>query len=119
MLLKSDFEFKNRGLVENDYEMGKSIGKGSFGKVDKVYHKITRQIRACKTIEKQGLDMERFKCEINSLTKLDHPNVVRMHEYFESRHHYYIITELCIGEELFEMVRRKTPSETNTAKIFK
>ena len=101
MLLKSEISFKNQGKVQDFYEMGKNIGQGSFGTVDKVFHSMTGQLRACKTISKKGLDMDIFAPELEALQKLDHPNVVRLHEYFESENNFYLITEYCIGQELF------------------
>lgn len=31
--------------------------------------------------------------EINILSKLDHPNIVKMYEYFQDEKRYYIVTE--------------------------
>jgi len=119
MLLKSEISFKNPGKIQNFYEMGKNIGEGSFGIVDRVFHSITGQLRACKTISKKGLDMEIFEPELEALQKLDHPNVVRLHEYFESENNFYLITEYCIGQELFNLCRQRKLKECEALKIFK
>lgn len=51
---------------------------------------------------------------------LDHPNVLRIHEYFESTNNYYIITELCSGKSLNKLILESgTLSEKDSAKIFK
>lgn len=91
--------------------MGKNIGKGSFGTVDKVFHSTTGQLRACKTISKNNLDMSIFGLELEALQRLDHPNVVRLHEYFESENNFYLITEYCLGQELFHLCRQRTLKE--------
>ena len=39
---------------------------------------------------------------------LDHPNVVSLVEFSESRQYYYIVLELCPGGELFHQIVRLT-----------
>ena len=45
-----------------------------------------------------------FKYEISILKKLDHPNIIKLYEIFEDASRYYLITELCKGGELFDLV---------------
>ena len=42
--------------------------------------------------------------EINVLKGLDHPNIVKMYEFFEDEKRYYIVTEICKGGELFDEI---------------
>ena len=35
--------------------------------------------------------------EIEILKKLDHPNIVKVVDFFEDKSHMFIITELCTG----------------------
>jgi serine/threonine protein kinase len=42
------------------------------------------------------------------MRNLDHPNIVRLIDFFESSEFYYIILELCTGGELFNQVVRLT-----------
>jgi len=35
---------------------------------------------------------------------VDHPNVLKMYEYFEDRKNIYLVTELCKGGELFDKI---------------
>ena len=39
--------------------------------------------------------------EFAMLRKLDHPNIVKVFEFYEAKGHWYLITELCQGGELF------------------
>ena len=58
--------------------------------------------------------------EFNNLRSLDHPNIVKIHEYFEDRDKCYIITEILKGGELFdEITRRNRFSENDAAMIMK
>lgn len=45
--------------------------------------------------------------EIFLMKRLDHPNVIKIHEYFEDRERLYIIMELCKGGELFNQINAK------------
>lgn len=39
---------------------------------------------------------------------LDHPNIIKIYEYFQDKDKIFIVTELCTGGELFdEMSNRK------------
>ena len=54
--------------------------------------------------------------EINILKELDHPNIVKIFEYYEDKQNYYIVTEICRGGELFdEIVERGKFSESDAA----
>ena len=64
--------------------------------------------------------MERFKQEILILQTLDHPNVLRLYEYFEDDKNVYLVTEACKGGELFDrIIENEFFSEQEAAKIFK
>ena len=36
------------------------------------------------------------------MTNLDHPNVVKIFEYYQDKDNFYIVTELCSGGELYD-----------------
>lgn len=46
--------------------------------------------------------------EVQIMRQLDHPNIVRLIEFSESRQYYYIILELAPGGELFHQIVRLT-----------
>ena len=46
--------------------------------------------------------------EVSIMRNLDHPNIVQLVEFSESRQYYYIILELCPGGELFHQIVRLT-----------
>lgn len=49
----------------------------------------------------------RLKYEIDILKNLDHPNIVKLYEVFEDKTYIYLITELCSGGELFDVIVEK------------
>ena len=42
--------------------------------------------------------------EINILKTLDHPNIMKIYEYYVSNNHIYIVSEYFSGGELFDKI---------------
>ncbi|KAF4693439.1 hypothetical protein FOZ60_010857 [Perkinsus olseni] len=63
----------------------KLSGRGSFGVVHKVVHKESDQLRVCKTVDKSksSVPLAQLEEEIKIISQLDHPNVIKIYEYFE------------------------------------
>jgi calcium-dependent protein kinase len=58
--------------------------------------------------------------EINILRGLDHPNIVKIFEYFEDEKRFYIVTEHIQGVELFDqIIARGKFSERDAAVLLK
>jgi calcium-dependent protein kinase len=58
---------------------------GAYGEVRKCLHKETKALRAVKIINKKYLaEEEKAKLlnEIDILKKLDHPNILKLYEFF-------------------------------------
>eukprot|EP00928_Gymnodinium_smaydae_P046375 TRINITY_DN30893_c0_g1_i1.p1 TRINITY_DN30893_c0_g1~~TRINITY_DN30893_c0_g1_i1.p1 ORF type:complete len:678 (-),score=155.07 TRINITY_DN30893_c0_g1_i1:59-2092(-) len=103
----SQFVFRNEQPLDDVYELGAKLGEGSFGKVYRVEHRISGQQRVCKTISKAsaGMPMEQILQEIENMAVLDHPNVVRVYEYFEDEKTISQIMEPCNGGELHDTIQ--------------
>ncbi|KAL4497962.1 hypothetical protein ABPG72_014819 [Tetrahymena utriculariae] len=50
------------------------------------------------------MQREEFIQEIDILKTLDHPNILKIYEFYEDNRYLYIITELCNGRELFDVI---------------
>ena len=92
------------------YDSLKVLGEGAFGKVEKVRHKISREIRAMKVIHKDQIQLgsEEEKAlinEINIVKTLDHPNIMKVFEYYNNDNCLFIISELLSGGELFDKIK--------------
>ena len=62
----------------------------------------------------------RLRYEIDILTNLNHPNIVRLYEVYENKANIFLVTELCDGRELFdEISSRKKFSEMEAAIVTK
>ena len=116
-LAKISKDIRIRNLVtlidskpEDNYKIISKLGKGSFGSVYKVKHKITGEIRAMKIIKNTTIDgsdgnkNKKFLKEIQVLKDLDHPNILKIFEYYIDNKNHYIITELLTGGELYEAI---------------
>lgn len=118
---KGNFVNFKKGLIENDYVIGEVCGSGAFATVRKVTSKNTGQVRALKIIKKQkGQDSTRMYLEVEILKKLVHPNIMQIFEFYEDKKNFYIITEMCEGGELFDMIVDKGSfSEDEAAWVMK
>lgn len=117
------FISEKRGKITNDYDILTVLGKGGYGEVKKVIHKITGDVRAMKIIRKESCDESYLKSlgnEINIWRQLDHPNVNKLNEIYQDSNHIYMITEFLGGGELFDvLVKKRCLSESISAKIIK
>jgi calcium-dependent protein kinase len=101
-----DFVVQQADFREH-YRIGRILGSGAFGEVRIVVHRDTGVQRAVKVLRKIQMDNEDTKMlfnEITNLKDLDHPNILKMYEFFEDEKRYYIVSELCKGGELFDEV---------------
>ena len=95
------------GDLYSNYELCNYIGKGGFGRVYKVRHKLSNQYRAMKIIQCKSTSENHsiaINKEINILKNLDHPNIIKVYEFYSSEKYVYIINELCTGGELFDKI---------------
>ncbi len=93
---KSTFVKHNTELFTANYKVGPELGSGSFGSVRRCTHAKTGFVRAVKLINKNpaiGETDESIKKELEILRALDHPNIVKLFEYYEDTKRYYIVME--------------------------
>ena len=103
------------------YEILSKLGSGSFGSVYLAKNKYTNEKVAMKQIKKSSANLlsdGEITDEIEILKNLDHPDIVRIIESFNTKNSYILITEYCEGGELFDQVKNQL-SETQIAVIFK
>jgi len=119
----SNFVSQHAGKLRDHYRIGKMLGSGAFGEVRVCVHRESGAQRAVKVLRKSHMDEDEkrmFFNEINILKDLDHPNILKMYEFFEDEKRYYIVTDICKGGELFdEIVARGKFSERDAAMLMK
>lgn len=85
---KQKFIRERTGKFLDYYKKGDLLGEGGFGQVMDCYLKKTNEKRAVKIMNKDFLEPEeqlRLIYEIEILRQLDHPNIVRLFEFFEDK----------------------------------
>ena len=98
---------ENSGLPNLKYKVISKIGEGCYGTVFLAMNLITKQNVAIKKINKikeNEIDDLEVKNEINILRNLDHPNIVKIIEFYSTENAYYIITDYCPSGELFNQI---------------
>lgn len=92
------------------YDFKETLGAGSFGTVRRATIKSTGEEVAVKIILKSRLKghLDVVAREVKLLASISHPHIVKLVDYFESKHNFYIVTQLATGGELFERLVQKT-----------
>ena len=101
---------ENSGLPNQKYKIISKLGDGSYGIVYLAVNIITKQNVAMKKINKvkeNAIDDMEIKNEIEILKKLDHPNIVKIIEFFSTPKAYYIITDFCACGELYNQIKHQ------------
>ncbi|KAL8153220.1 hypothetical protein V2J09_010980 [Rumex salicifolius] len=85
------------------YEIGKTLGKGNFGKVKFARNVDSGEHVAIKILDKEKLlgnkMIDQIKREISTMKLIRHPNVIRLHEVMASKTMIYIVLEVVTGGE--------------------
>lgn len=90
------------------YELGKLLGCGAFAKVYHARNLENGQSVAVKVINKKKINAiglaGNVKREISIMSRLRHPNIVRLHEVLATKTKIYFIMEFAKGGELFAKI---------------
>eukprot|EP00944_MAST-04C_sp_MAST-4C-sp1_P000179 g179.t1 len=113
-------EIKNTGATfAESYKLIKELGEGAYSVVYEGKHRGTKERVAIKVIKKKGLpqtEYENLTHEVGIMKTLDHPNIVKLIDYFDEEKACYIVTELCVGGELLDYILKDQYSERDAAK---
>uniref|UniRef100_A0A673V8L9 non-specific serine/threonine protein kinase n=1 Tax=Suricata suricatta TaxID=37032 RepID=A0A673V8L9_SURSU len=111
-----------RSFTIDDFEIGRPLGKGKFGNVYLAREKKSQFIVALKVlfksqIEKEGVEHQ-LRREIEIQAHLQHPNILRLYNYFYDRRRIYLILEYAPRGELYkELQKSRTFDQQRTATI--
>ena len=114
-------EQKNKSIGDY-YNLIEAVGKGAFATVYKATHLVSGDIRAVKVIQKSLAPNSKSTltaiAEFDILKKLDHPNILKLHEYFQDARNIYIVMEYCEGGPLYDqLLKCKQLTEQSVAKV--
>ncbi|KAL6992210.1 CBL-interacting serine/threonine-protein kinase 23 [Sarracenia purpurea var. burkii] len=93
------------------YELGRTLGEGTFSKVKFARNVETGESVAIKILDKEKVMKHKMigqiKREISTMKLIRHPNIIRMYEVMASKTKIYIVLEFVTGGELFDKVVSK------------
>ncbi|KAI4386182.1 hypothetical protein MLD38_004137 [Melastoma candidum] len=90
------------------YEVGRTIGEGTFAKVKFARNSETGEPVALKILDKEKVlkhkMAEQIKREIETMKLIKHPNVVQLYEVIGSKTKIFLVMEFVTGGELFDKI---------------
>jgi 5'-AMP-activated protein kinase catalytic alpha subunit len=104
-----DMEGRGKILMER-YELGRLLGKGTFGRVHYARNLESNRSVAIKMMDKDkvlkvGLS-EQIRREITTMRLVAHKNIVELHEVMATRNKIYFVMEYVKGGELFDKIEK-------------
>lgn len=121
-LVKSMIEHPGFNNVEykwslDDFELGKRLGRGKFGRVFMAREKRTGFIVALKTLIKKEIVKGRVERqimrEIEIQSHLKHPNILQLLAWFHDAHRIYLILEYAGKGELYGVLKSQSQGRFN------
>eukprot|EP01135_Chromosphaera_perkinsii_P005335 Nk52_evm16s343 gene=Nk52_evmTU16s343 len=110
------------------YAIEEKIGTGNFADVRKCSHKLSGKTYAIKIIDKSKAHSSTYKenmfeMELEILKEIEHPNMIKLYDHYETERYLYLVTELASDGDLFDRVvskkKRKALSEKDASHLIK
>lgn len=98
----SNSEAGNTFLAE--YQLIKKIHKGQLSHVYIIHNKDTQEPNILKAINKS-----QCVCYVDLMKKVSHPNIVKVHDIFETEKYIYIRKEFIKGDTLESFIKKNGP----------
>ncbi|KAI5149187.1 serine/threonine protein kinase KIN1/2 [Enteropsectra breve] len=111
-----------------NYKILKTVGKGSSGSVILAQHRDTGEKVAIKIIQRKGktkaddsgMNDNRIYREIVISSLINHPNIVRLLDFFYSPTYFFLVFEYVQGSQLYDtVVKSGSISEEKARKYFR
>jgi len=93
--------------IESFYSVGKDLGRGPFSKVMLSTHKKSCKQYAIKGIDKLVHLINYAENELKAMRMVDHPNLVKVVDFFDTPNRIYIVSEYLKGGTLFEVLSKQ------------
>ncbi|CAJ0957251.1 unnamed protein product, partial [Mesorhabditis belari] len=103
---------ENKKTSPHDFDFLREVGKGSFGRVFVVRHKVDRKIYAMKVLSKEQIrrknEVKHVMAERNVLKEnIHHPFLVALRYSFQNKDKLYFVLDYLNGGELFSHLQRE------------
>jgi len=117
--LASEMSQQVSSKFTENYELKEELGKGAFSVVKRCVQRHTGLEFAAKIINTKKLsarDFQKLEREARICRKMQHPNIVRLHDGIQEESFHYLVFDLVTGGELFEdIVAREFYSEADAS----
>ncbi|XP_014506893.1 serine/threonine-protein kinase Aurora-3 isoform X1 [Vigna radiata var. radiata] len=104
-------ENSERQWCISDFEIGKPLGKGKFGRVYVARERKSKFVVALKVISKEQLEKykihHQLRREMEIQVSLKHSNVLRLYGWFHDSENVFLILEYAHNGELYKELSRK------------
>lgn len=107
------------------WRLGRTLGRGSSGRVRLAKHSVTGKLAAVKIVPKSSFDTISYNIsdkapygierEIIIMKLIQHPNVMGLYDVWENKGELYLVLEYIEGGELFDYLVAKGRLEENEA----
>jgi len=118
---KKKWIFGKTGKISNDYTLGAQLGlPGQFGYASLATHKETNKSCAVKVIRKGSFhpsQFDSFRREFAIIMKINHPNIIKGIQYYETKSLLYLVMECCEGGELFDRIKQRAHYSERDAQV--
>jgi aurora kinase, other len=102
-----------------DFDVGRPLGKGKFGRVYLAREKKSGYIVALKVLFKSELAEnhveKQLRREIEIQSHLRHPNILRLYGYFYDEKRVYLILEYAAKGELYKILQKTKKFDEETS----
>jgi serine/threonine protein kinase len=118
-------ERESRGKLPNypgleRWILVEKMGDGAFSNVYRAKDSTGKHadvaVKVVRKFEMNSTQRANILKEVQIMRQLDHPNIVKLVDFNESKQYYYLILELCPGGELFHQIVRLTYFSENLSR---
>eukprot|EP00457_Paulinella_chromatophora_P005688 gb/GEZN01005705.1/.p1 GENE.gb/GEZN01005705.1/~~gb/GEZN01005705.1/.p1 ORF type:complete len:353 (-),score=57.81 gb/GEZN01005705.1/:555-1613(-) len=116
--------FSGISLKRSTFNIGDTLGTGTFGRVRLVQHEVEGEPKyfALKMLKKSEIirlkQVEHIKAEKIILTEITHPYIVNLFTAFQDEKNLYMLMEYVIGGELFSQLRKVGRFSNDTSRFY-